>query len=55
MRLYLSDKEAILVRVALITSTISMTPNQVDTAQRIVDRMDLCDKLQNSEHKSKSE
>lgn len=53
MRLYLSDKEARLIRATLQKSSKDMTPDQQMTAQIIVDRMDICDKLQNSERRAK--
>ena len=53
MRLYLNNKEAQLIRVTLLLSVKDMTQNQQEMVHTIVDRMDLCDKLQNSERRAK--
>lgn len=55
MRLYLNDKEARLIRVCLSMERGCMTNDQQDTVDRIIDRMDLCDKLQNNERRSKED
>lgn len=53
MRLFLSDHVAQLIRVSLNVNMACMTEDQKDTAQKIIDRMELCEKLQNSERKAK--
>lgn len=53
MRLFLSDIEARLIRAALIANMVYLNEDHQDTAQKIIDRMDLCEKLQNSERKAK--
>lgn len=53
MRLFLNDKEARLIRDTILVSVASMTKDQQEMAHRIIDRMDLCDKLQRNENKSK--
>lgn len=55
MRLYLNDKEARLIRVSLLMERVNMTDNQQDMVDTILDRMDLCDKLQNNERKSNTD
>lgn len=55
MRLFLSDKEARLIRTTILVSVASMTKEQQATAHQIIDRMDLCDKLQNNERRSKED
>lgn len=55
MRLYLNDKEARLIRATILVSVASMTKEQQDMAHTIIDRMDLCDKLQNNERRSKDD
>lgn len=55
MRLYLNDKEARLIRASILVSVSGMTKEQQDMAHTIIDRMDLCDKLQKSENKSKAD
>lgn len=52
MRLYLNDKEAKLIRVCL---NVDMPQELATVAHKIMDRMDLCDQLQNSENRSKYE
>ena len=53
MRLYLSEKETRLLRAAIMVSSAGMTKEQQDMAHTIIDRIDLCDKLQNNERRAK--
>lgn len=52
MRLYLNKKEASMVRTALVLCMAQMNEAQRNTAERILDRIDLCEKLQNNERRS---
>ncbi len=52
MRLFLNDKEARLIRATILVTVANMTKEQQEQAHRIIDRMDLCEKLQNNERKS---
>lgn len=54
MRLYLSKKEANLIKVALALEMCNMTDEQKSLASAVLDRIALCDKLQKSEDYSKS-
>lgn len=53
MRLFLSDKEARLLRATILLQVVCMNKEQQNMAHTIIDRMDLCDKLQNNERRSK--
>lgn len=55
MKLYLSDKEARLIRATIMVSVASMTKEQQNMAHTIIDRMDLCDKLRNNERRSRED
>lgn len=55
MRIYLSKKEADLIRRNVAVTYAMMTPNQQDMVERIIDRIDLCEKLQQSERKAKDD
>lgn len=53
MRLYLNSREASLIKVCLNMQYPYMTDDQKEQVERITDRIDLCNKLQDNEHKSK--
>lgn len=55
MRLYLSPKEAQLVRASLLVSMATMNKGQQDIANRVLDRIDMCEKLQDSEWRAKAD
>lgn len=55
MRLYLSNKEAHLVCVVLALSRANMTREQQVLTDKVLDRLELCFKLQASEKASKGE
>lgn len=54
MRLYLSKKEANLIKAALAMEMCNMTIEQKSIATAVLDRIALCDKLQKSEDIAKS-
>lgn len=53
MRLYLSKKEARLVRATLLLASAASTKEQRETIEKVIDRIDLCERLQDSERQSK--
>lgn len=54
MRLYLNTKEARLIRATILVSIASMTKEQQETAHKVIDRLDLCEKVQKSEREAKN-
>lgn len=55
MRLYLNDKEARLIKLTLSYNRGKMVDEQQKVVDRILDRIDLCEKLQNNERGSKKD
>lgn len=53
MRLYLNAKEARLIRATILVSMATMSQEQAVMAMKIIDRMDICEKLQKSESEAK--
>lgn len=53
MRLYLNKKEAELIRVMLASSRTVCTKDKQEILDNVIDRIDLCSKLQGSEDLSK--
>ena len=52
MRLYLSDKEVRLVKLTLNYDRIMMNDKNQKIVDKILDRIELCEKLQNSERRA---
>lgn len=55
MRLYLNDKEARIIRTALVTCQVQMVPEFKKITDVILDRLELCIKLQHNERGSKED
>lgn len=53
MRLYLNDKEARLIKLTLSYDRAMMDDKNQEIADKIIERIDLCEQLQKSENKSK--
>ena len=54
MRLYLSKKEAIVVKSALRTARLYSDDEIDEILQTVLERMELCEQLQNNERKGES-
>lgn len=54
MKLFLSSKEASLIKVALHLERVNMTQEQRAACDIILERMELCEQLQKCERKSKA-
>lgn len=54
MKLYLHEREADLIKIALHLERINMTQDQREMCDRVLDRMELCKQLQDSKRKSKA-
>ena len=52
MRLYLSDKEVRLVKLTLNYDRIMMNDKNQEIVDKILDRIELCEKLKNSERRA---
>ena len=52
MRVYISEKEAQLIRLDLIMEKDYMTDSQQAIVRTILDRIDLCEQLQNNERRA---
>lgn len=54
MRLYLNEKEARLIKTCLLNEMAMLNTENKKLANRVCDRIDLCNKLQSNEQLSKN-
>ena len=53
MRLYLNDKEARLIKLTLSYDKAMMDDKNRDMVEKVIERIELCEQLQNNERRSK--
>lgn len=53
MRVYMNEREARLVKACLLNEMVMLNDGLKRMAQKLLDRIELCEKLQQSENKSK--
>lgn len=54
MRLYLNDKEARLIKLTLTYDRAMMDDKNQEIVDKVLERIDLCEQLQNNERRAKA-